>query len=118
MPDRQDFPRAERLTRRREYQYVYQHGVKRVGRGFIVFTVRRPEEGRKLGRAVSRKVGNAVVRNRVRRYIREVYRRHKSAWPGDLQMVVVARPASAAWTCQQCEAELLRLLSEGGRAHG
>jgi ribonuclease P protein component len=50
----------------------------------------------RIGVTVSRKVGVAVVRNRVKRWIRECFRRRRSEFPRHVDMVVVARPAAAA----------------------
>jgi ribonuclease P protein component len=50
----------------------------------------------RIGVTVSRKVGGAVVRNRVKRWLRECYRRRRSDFPGQVDVVVVARPAAAA----------------------
>ena len=50
----------------------------------------------RMGVTVSRKVGGAVVRNRVKRWIRECYRRRRADFPVQVDMVVVARPAAAA----------------------
>jgi ribonuclease P protein component len=49
----------------------------------------------RMGVTVSRKVGGAVVRNRVKRWIRECYRRRRSEFPSQVDVVVVARPAAA-----------------------
>jgi ribonuclease P protein component len=49
----------------------------------------------RIGVTVSRKVGGAVVRNRVKRWIRECYRRRRTEFPGQVDFVVVARPAAA-----------------------
>jgi ribonuclease P protein component len=49
----------------------------------------------RMGITVSRKVGGAVVRNRVKRWIRECYRRRKGDFPGQIDFVVVARPAAS-----------------------
>jgi ribonuclease P protein component len=49
----------------------------------------------RIGVTVSRKVGGAVLRNRVKRWIRECYRRNRSKLPSDLDVVVVARPGAA-----------------------
>ena len=113
MPGPERFPQRERLTRQRDYLFIYRHGRKRVGDAFICYVVRRTGQGRKMGSAVSRKVGSAVVRNRVKRYIREIYRKHRGLMPEDAHLVVVARPASAGLDYPACEARLCRLLQPG-----
>lgn len=108
------FPKRERLTRRREYADVFEHGRKRVGPEFISFTVQRDGQGRKFGFAVSRKVGKAVVRNRVKRYLREIYRAHRACLSDDIHLVLVARPRAAELDFHQCTEAVRRLLDEGG----
>lgn len=108
------FPRRERLTRRSDYLEVYEAGKKQVDPAFICYVHTRIGHGRQFGMAVSRKVGGAVVRNRVKRYLREVYRRHRGQLPNGLCTVVVARPASAGLTYHECERAIRRLLQRGG----
>ena len=112
------FPHRERLKRRSEFLEVYREGNKRVGRGFILFTVRGRSQGRKFGCAVSRKVGSAVVRNRVKRHMREVYRQHRTQLPEDIRMVLVARPESARFNYHQSREAILRLLRKEGVVDG
>jgi len=118
VPGRQGFPRTERLTRKREYERVYQEGARRVSDAFICFAVRRAGQGRKIGCAVSRKVGSAVVRNRVKRYIREVYRTHRGEIVDDVHFVVVAKPVSAMLGFHECERTLRRLFQKGDMLDG
>ncbi len=63
--------------------------------------------------AVSRKVGSAVVRNRVKRCIREFYRTHRDRFRADVALVVVARPAAAELDCGACAEALRELLAQG-----
>jgi ribonuclease P protein component len=118
VPGQQQFPRNERLTRKLDFVYAYEHGAKWVGGSFILFVVRRAGQGRKLGFAVSRKVGGSVVRNRVKRYIREVYRKHRSLLIDDIGLVVVAQAASGQSSYDECAAALQRIFQKGDVLRG
>jgi ribonuclease P protein component len=80
---------AEHIRRRREFQNVYDKGVKVNGRYATVFLLPTDRDISRLGIAATRKLGGAVVRNRAKRLIREVFRRNKIA-PG-YDIVVVPR---------------------------
>ena len=118
MPGLFKFPHAEHFRKGAEYRFVFEHGEKLVGRHFVCHVVRREETGCKLGLAVSRKVGNAVVRNRVKRYLREFYRTHRHRFTGSVYLVVVARPASAGLSFQECVDAMVQLLRRGGVLDG
>lgn len=97
---------------------VYREGEKQVGKTFIFFVLRRPGQGRKFGFAVTRKVGCATVRNRIKRYIREVYRKHRGALDDNASMVIVARPAAVGLGYLECEQAIRRLFQKGDVLHG
>jgi ribonuclease P protein component len=71
-----------------------------------------------MGMAVSTKVGNAVVRNRVKRYIREVYRHERASLNEGMRLVVVAKPAAAGLTYAESREALRRLFRQGGALGG
>ena len=83
------FRPAERICRRAEFQQVYERGIRIHSRYSTVFALANEAGVGRLGIAATRKLGNAVVRNRAKRLIREVFRRNKLA-PG-FDIVVVPK---------------------------
>ena len=59
---------------------------------FVILLV--PHGGQRLGVTVGRRVGGAVQRNRVKRLVREVFRRNRELFPPDCDIVLVARPGA------------------------
>jgi ribonuclease P protein component len=82
-------PAAERLRRRADYERIYKQGLKVHGRYMTMFLLQSGRDVTRLGIAATRKLGNAVIRNRAKRLSREMFRRHKPR-PG-LDLVVIPR---------------------------
>jgi ribonuclease P protein component len=80
----------ERITRRAEYQRIYRDGTRYHARLMTLFVIPNGQQGPRLGIAATRKLGPAVRRNRAKRLVRELFRRHKPAAGYDI--VVVPRP--------------------------
>ena len=118
MPSLQAFPRSERLKKSSEFREVFEDGRRVAARGFVCYVVQREGRGRKFGVAVSRKVGGAVVRNRVKRYLREIYRRSRSELKDGATIVIVARPEASTMSYGECENALGRLFRSGGAIGG
>lgn len=118
MPGRCSHPKPNRLLRRAEFDLVFKHGSKQVGKHFVCYTVRREEPGSKLGLVVSRKVGKAVVRNRVKRHVREYFRQHQQEFEAPVALVVVARAEAAGLDGNGCSRSLDILLAREGLIHG
>jgi ribonuclease P protein component len=66
----------------------------------------------RVGLTVSGKVGNAVVRNRVRRHLREWFRKEGKAWPAGLDVVVIAKNAAAKASGLALSAAMVKLGQE------
>jgi len=72
-----DFPKSERLVKRRDFQCLSKQSWKVHTEHFIIICGKKNSDSRRIGITVSRKVGNAVKRNRTKRMIREFYRLNK-----------------------------------------
>lgn len=70
--------------------------------------------GFRLGLVTSRRVGGAVMRNRLRRRLREIVRRHQHDLRDGVWLVIVTRPAAARATSAELEAEWLKLARRSG----
>lgn len=103
-----------RLTDSPEFERVYKRGTAYRGKLISVHAFPRGAGGPRLGLSVSKKVGNAVSRNSVKRRLRELFR---SRFPGsepELDFVVSARPAASGATYAELERELDRALERLG----
>lgn len=85
-------PRQLRLSKREDFKRVFQFGKSVANREFVCYTLHNPEVERfRMGVSVSKRIGNAVVRNRVKRLIREVVRIQEEQIPDHLDLVIIAR---------------------------
>jgi ribonuclease P protein component len=111
----QRFPRTFRLRKHREFLAVQRRGRRQTAPYFVVITRTKEESPSRLGITTSRKVGTAPERNRVRRLVREFFRRQGPLTP-PCDIVVIARPGASGLTYHEVADQLsLALLRE--RSH-
>jgi ribonuclease P protein component len=94
-------PKRRRLSRSAEFERVYRQGRSKGNRFLVLYAFpreERDEEGPRLGLSVSRRVGGAVDRTRVKRALREAFWDEARRLPDDSDYVVVARPESLGLT--------------------
>ena len=101
-----------RLRKRTDYRRCYERGRRRYGKYLTVHALENELAGPRLGITVTRRVGGAVVRNRVKRRVREIYRR----WVAQpqlpaLDIVVHAKPSVAQVSFGDLKADLERQLA-------
>ena len=103
--------RQYRLQKNRAFQYVYRRGHSVAYRDLVMLAAKGREL--KVGFSVSKKVGNAVTRNRVKRRLRECFR----PYLGDVKpglYIIVARPSAAEATFQSLQRDVRYLLKKQG----
>jgi ribonuclease P protein component len=106
------FGRQHRLRRRGEFQAVFDAGQRLHGRFFTLLVARNRDAQPRLGIVASRKLGNAVHRNRAKRLIRDVFRKNKQlAEPAGLDIVVIPRTALFEATYASIEADFQQVLA-------
>ena len=103
-----------RLSRSAEFERVYRQGRSQGNRFLVLYSFPRGNESRepRLGVSVSRKVGGAVDRNRVKRMLREAFWAVADDLPAGHDFVLVARPEARELASRDGLAGIRRALAE------
>ena len=102
------------LKRNSDFRRLYAKGKSAASSRLVLYCRRREGERSRLGITVSTRIGKAVVRNRVRRRIREIYRTNEQKLLPGTDLVVVARSRAVSSTYWELEADFLRLAEKLG----
>ena len=96
------------------FRRAYNRGKSAADSYLALYVRRNGQKANRLGLTVSTKVGHAVVRNRVRRRLREIYRLHEDGLSLGCDVVVVARTRAASSDYHQLEKSFLKLADKLG----
>jgi ribonuclease P protein component len=98
-----------RLSRSSDFQRIYRQGSSTASRFLVLYTFKRgaeaPSDGPRLGLSVSKKLGGAVVRNRVKRLLREAFAAHQAQVAQEYDVVFIARPQLLELVAREGEGE-------------
>ncbi|MGD8915479.1 MAG: ribonuclease P protein component [Syntrophobacterales bacterium] len=100
----------ERLRRRKDFELAFRHGSRRHTKNFAIILRPNGLQFSRLGVTVGKKVGNAVKRNRVKRYLREFFRLHKHKLPPSHDVVIIAKEYAATLAYHDLREELAAVL--------
>ena len=98
----------------RDFRFLYKRGKSAVSPVLAIYAKKTKNTSNRIGITVSTKVGKAVVRNRVRRRIREAYRINEGRFIDGCDVVIVARVRAASASFNDIEKNLLRLAASLG----
>ena len=102
----QGFPKTARLRKRPQFLKLSRTGSKTQSANFVVISNANDAMESRLGITVSTKVGNSVVRNRIKRQVREFFRRRRDVLPNSTDILIIARSGAAALPGAAITAEL------------
>ena len=109
------FSKTDRILKRDEFRRVYEAGRKLQGRYFTAFVMVSERPRPRLGITTTRKIGNAVERNRARRLLREAFRKNKWLVPAGVDIVInVKRPLVEA-AYGDLEGDFVAFLARAGQ---
>ena len=106
-------PLKNRLTKRKEFAYIYRNGKKINSLDLTLVYVPSKKEESRIGFSVSNKVGNAVTRNHIKRQLREIVRKHLNNLRIHQNFVLIAHPSIVECDFSKIGAEVSELLKKG-----
>ena len=106
------FKKQNRILKRSEYLKISEVGRRSHSRFFILLYVERPQACSRLGLIVTKKVGSAVQRNRIKRLCREYFRHNLHRWSKPFDIVLIARKTAAQATNAEIRSSLEKNFSQ------
>ncbi|MFC5653199.1 ribonuclease P protein component [Paenibacillus solisilvae] len=107
--------RKLRLRNREDFSRIYRNGKSFANNQFVVYWSRQSKaDPLRLGVSASKKIGNAVVRNRMRRLVKEIVRHHTDRITGQLDIIVIVRKPAVGLKMQELEKSMLHVLKRAG----
>ncbi|WP_106769582.1 ribonuclease P protein component [Paenibacillus faecalis] len=100
-----------RLRNRADFSRVYRHGKSFANHQFVVYwSYKKDIEQFRVGISVSKKIGNAVVRNRLRRQVKEIVRSHQHEIAKHMDIIFIVRKGALGKSYQELERSVLHVL--------
>lgn len=108
------FPSSNKIKSKKDFQFVYTKGRSVVDSMSVMYVINNEDASLKIGFAVGKKMGNAVVRNRIKRLMREVFRKRRSELKESTKIIWVARKKLATASIDTYDRIFMRLVKRAG----
>lgn len=105
------FTRAERILKSKDFALIRKEGKRVASKNFVIFLKANSLGIRRLGLAVSTKVGGAVQRNRIKRLLRECFRLNKEIFPPSMDIFISVKQGFNPVGYKDVEAEIKSVIS-------
>lgn len=106
--------KAYRIKKNEEFQVVFKQGKSVANRQFVLYILKRQAEGHfRIGLSVSKKIGNAVKRNEIKRYVRQSFHEFEDQVLDDRDYVIIARKPTAEMDFHEVKKSLQHVLKVG-----
>lgn len=101
----------QRVKKNAEFQKIFKRGKSFANRQFVVYCFEKEgQEDFRIGLSVSKKIGNAVTRNRIKRYIRQAFLEMKDEVKPNMDYVIIARHQAATMDFHESKKSLQHVL--------
>lgn len=100
---------SESLKKNKEFQTVYKSGSSCANKYLIMYIYENQMQKNRIGISVSKKVGNSVVRHRIKRLIRESYRLNEQKFKTGYDVIIIARGMAKGKSYQEISSAVLHL---------
>ncbi|MBU7594126.1 ribonuclease P protein component [Metabacillus halosaccharovorans] len=102
--------RKYRIKKNKDFQVVFKKGKSVANRQFVLYILQKTEEKEfRIGLSVSKKIGNAVTRNKVKRLIRQVFLEEKNRISSGKEFIIIARKPAADMNYHEVKGSLNHL---------
>ncbi|RED52696.1 ribonuclease P protein component [Cohnella lupini] len=110
--------RKLRLRKREDFNVVYRYGRSFANSQFVVYWRKRSKSTFRMGVSASSKLGGAVVRNRLRRMVKEIVRLNSTKLHEDMDLILIVRKPALSLPYKQMESSILHVLRKAGLLKG
>jgi len=105
--------KAFRVKDNKEFQMIFKRGKSFANRQLVIYYVKKQEQMHfRVGLSVGKKIGNAVTRNRIKRYLRQSFHELEDQIHSNYDIIIIARKPTKDMTFREVKSSLIHLLSK------